>query len=277
LVAAMLVIHLYLTMPWLFELGIKDYWPYIAMILCFGGVGFARVLENRQLTVLGQPLFNTAAILPVVVAAAIWAIDSKADASLVMLTVGMAYLMISYTHNSILSGAAAILFGNLALWLFYHELDGFAFVEHPQLWLIPPALSALVAAQLSRKSLTQQQLALIRYLCVTVIYLSSTSEIFISGLGQKLWPPIVLAVLAVGGMMAGMMLQVRAYLYLGSVFLLLAMMSMVSHAHQRLDHVWPWWAFGIGMGISILVMFGLFEKRKNDMKEITGRLKEWDL
>jgi len=277
LVAAMMVAHLYLTMPNLFAFGIKDYWPYIAMVLCFGGVGVAQVLEKRQLTVLGQPLFNSAAILPLAVAVCIWGVDSKADVSLVMLTVGLAYLMISYTHRSILSGAAAIIFGNFALWLFYDKFDGFAFVEHPQLWLIPPALSVLVAAQLSRNSLTREQLALVRYICVTVIYLSSTSEIFISGMGQKLWPPMVLAVLAVGGIMAGIMIHVRAYLYLGSAFLLLAMISMVSHAQQKLEHVWPWWAFGIGMGVAILVMFGLFEKRKKDMKQIVGRLSEWDL
>jgi Na+-driven multidrug efflux pump len=65
-------------------------------------------------------------------------------------------------------------------------------------------------------------------------------------------------------------------LYFGSLFLLMAMITMVAHAHQRLDHVWPWWAFGIGLGIAILVMFGLFEKKKNEMKAIAGRFKEWE-
>lgn len=276
-VVAMLAVHLYTTMPWLFEFGIKEYWPYIAMALCFGGVGIAGMLEKRNLAVLGKPLFNTAAVLPVIVAAGIWAIDSKADSSLVMLTVGLVYLMISYTQKSILSGAASIVFGNLALWLFYYNRAGFTFVDHPQLWLIPPALSTLVAAQISKDSFSRQQLGLIRYVCVTIIYLSSTSEIFISGFGERLWPPMVLATLAIAGMFAGIMLHIRAYLYLGFVFLLMAMVSMVSHAHQRFEHVWPWWAFGIGMGVAILVMFGLFEKRKNDLQAIVGQLREWDL
>lgn len=77
--------------------------------------------------------------------------------------------------------------------------------------------------------------------------------------------------------MAGILFQIRSFLYLGSLFLLMAMITMVAHAHQRLDHVWPWWAFGITLGIAILVMFGLFEKRKNEMKSIAGRLKEWEL
>ena len=277
LALAMLAVHLYMTMPFLFQIGIKDYWPYIAMVLCFGGVGVAQVLEKRKLTVLAQPLLTTAVLLPVLVAVFIWGIDSKADAALVMLFAGLAYLMVSYTQSSPLAGAAAIVFGNLSLWLFYNKFDGFSIVEHPQLWLIPPAVSTLVAAQISRNSLTQKQLGLIRYICLTVIYLSSTSEIFINGLGEKLWPPIVLAVLAVGGILVGMMLQIRAFLYLGIVFLLLALVTMVSHAHQRFEHVWPWWAFGFSLGVAILVMFGLFEKKKKEMGEALGQLRQWDL
>ena len=276
LMAAMLVVHLYFTMPFLFQIGIRHYWPYLALIMCFGGVGMAHLLEKRKLTVLGQPIFNTAAILPVLVAVLIWGVDSKADHALVTLIAGLAYLMISYTHNSLLSGAAAIVFGNLALWLFYGKIDGFTFLEHPQLWLIPPATSVLIAAQISKARLTASQLATIRYICVATIYLSSTSEIFINGLGSKLWPPMVLALLSVAGILVGIMLQVRAYLYLGAVFLLMAMITMVSHAHQSLDHVWPWWAFGITLGIAILVMFGLFEKRKNDLQQVVGQLKQWE-
>lgn len=276
LVVAALGAHLYFTMPWLFQFGIKEYWPYIAMAICFGGVGIARLLEQRNLGVLGQPLFHTAAILPVIVSAAVFGIESKADASMVMLVVGLVYLMISYTHRSALSGAASVIFGNFALWLFINRFPGFSFLEHPQLWLIPPAVSALIAGQLSRAVLTHHQLVTLRYVCVAMIYVSSTSEIFISGIGEKLWPPMVLASLAVIGIMAGIMLQVKSFLYFGALFLLMAMIAMVSHAHQRLDHVWPWWAFGIGLGLTILVMFGLFEKRKNDMKAIADGLREWD-
>ena len=277
LALAMLAVHLYMTMPFLFQIGIKDYWPYIAMLLCFGGVGVAQVLENRKLTVLAQPLLTTAVLLPVLVALMIWGIDSKADAALVMLFAGLAYLMVSYTQSSALAGMAAIVFGNLSLWLFYGKFDGFSIMEHPQLWLIPPAISTLVAAQISRNSLTKKQLGLIRYICLSVIYLSSTSEIFINGLGEKLWPPVILAVLAVGGVLIGMMLQIRAFLYLGIVFLFLALVTMVSHAHQRFEHVWPWWAFGFSLGVAILVMFGLFEKKKKEMGEALGQLRQWDL
>jgi len=83
-------------------------------------------------------------------------------------------------------------------------------------------------------------------------------------------------VLSVIGIMSGIMLQIKSFLYFGSLFLLMAMITMVAHAHQRLDHVWPWWAFGVALGIGILVMFGLFEKRKKEMKAIAFRLKDWE-
>jgi hypothetical protein len=270
-----LIAHLYFSIPLLFQLGIKDYWPYIMMALCFGGVGVAHVLEERKLTVLGQPLFNTAAVLPLIVAFAIFGVSSEANRELVMFTVGMAYLMISYTHKSLLSGAAAVVFGNLALWMFFQESE-FSFFDHPQLWLIPPAISTLIASQLSAKSLSANQLSAVRYICVAVIYVSSTIEVFISGIGENLWPPVILAILSVAGIMCGIMFRVKSFLYFGSLFLLMAMITMVAHAHQRLGHVWPWWAFGIGLGIAILVMFGLFEKRKNEMKAIANQLKDWE-
>ena len=277
IVCAGLVLHVYLTMPWMFQYGVKEYWPYIMMAICFGGVGLAHVLQKRELPVLGQPLFTTASILPAVTAAGVLAIDSKADAALVMLSLGLAYLLISYIRKSMWSGFAAVVFGNLALWIFYEaDYVNISFFSHPQLWLIPPAVSVLIASQFYRKSISAAQLALVRYICVAVIYVSSTSEIFIQGLGDSLLPPMVLAFLSVVGIMSGIFLQVRSYLYLGSLFLLMAMITMVAHAHQRFDHVWPWWAFGITLGIGILVMFGLFEKKKKEMNAIAGRLKEWE-
>ena len=203
-------------------------------------------------------------------------IGSNADASLFMLLAGILYLMVSISRQSLWSGLAAVIFGNSALWLFYHEHLTLEFLSRPQLWLIPPAVSVLVAGQFHRDRLTASQLATLRYISAAVIYLSSTGEIFMTGLGQNLWQPMVLAVLSVLGMFGGMLLQVRAFLYLGSLFLLMSVVTMVAHAQQRLDHVWPWWAFGIGLGTAILVMFGLFEKRRNEMRSMTSRLREWD-
>jgi hypothetical protein len=189
----------------------------------------------------------------------------------------MLYLMLSYHQKSVLSGAIAIVLGNLALWVFYDKFPNYSFFEHPQLWLIPPAISVLVAGQLLRDQLSRGHLATLRYVCLATIYISSTSGIFINGIGEKVWPPIILALLSVIGILAGIGFRIRAFLYLGTLFLMLSMVAMVYQAQRALDHTWPWWVFGICMGTAILVMFGLFEKRRNQMKQLTSQLQEWDL
>ncbi len=36
------------------------------------------------------------------------------------------------------------------------------------------------------------------------------------------------------------------------------------------------WANGVGMRIAILVIFGLFEKRQDELKSLASKLKEWE-
>ena len=58
---------------------------------------------------------------------------------------------------------------------------------------------------------------------------------------------------------------------------LLALVAMVAHAAQAIDHVWPWWVFGISIGIGILILFGIFEKKRAEVLLLIGRLKAWEL
>jgi hypothetical protein len=124
--------------------------------------------------------------------------------------------------------------------------------------------------------LSAEQLTALRYICVLAIYLSSTSEVFVQGLGQTLWPPMILALLSVGGMFLGIVLQIRAFLFLGAGFVLLSIVSMVWHASIAIDHTWPWWAFGIGLGVCILIFFGFFEKQRPEIQRWVNSLQQWD-
>jgi hypothetical protein len=71
-------------------------------------------------------------------------------------------------------------------------------------------------------------------------------------------------------------MQIRAYLYLGSVFVLVSLVSMVAHASRSIDHIWPWWAFGIGLGVAILILFGYFESRRAQILVVIDRLRHWE-
>jgi hypothetical protein len=99
---------------------------------------------------------------------------------------------------------------------------------------------------------------------------------FITGLSQSVWLPIVLAVLSIIGVLAGIMLRVRAFLFLGLGFLFLVVFAQIWHAAVDRGQTWVWWASGIVLGAIILTLFALFEKRRNDVMKVLEEIKRWE-
>jgi predicted benzoate:H+ symporter BenE len=81
--------------------------------------------------------------------------------------------------------------------------------------------------------------------------------------------------LALLGVAAGMFLQVRAFLYCGVTFVLVALVGMVRQAAQAIEQVWPWWAFGIATGILLIVALGYLEKNRSQVLGYLEELKRW--
>ena len=279
-VFALMFLHIYLTKTELFRGFFRPYWPLIVMGIAYFGVGVGELFQRKRLRVLAEPLQNSGAFLPLLPAIGYWIYVNQigqigVNYSMVLFIIGLLYVMLSMWRKSFVYNVAAAVAGNSALWAMWQE-HGRSILAHPQMWLIPPALSVLAAAQLNRKNLDQAQLTGIRYLCVMIIYVSSTGEMFINGVAENLVLPMVLAGLSVMGVFAGILMRIRAFLYLGSPFLLLSMVSMVWHAQQRFDHVWPWWMFGIVLGLAILCVLGLFEKKRNEALRVLNELRQWE-
>ena len=109
-----------------------------------------------------------------------------------------------------------------------------------------------------------------------LLYLSSTADMFLAGLGRSVLLPLVLAVLAVAGVLLGILLRVRAFLFLGMTFLFLVVFAQIWHAAVDRAQTWVWWASGIVLGAAILTLFALFEKRRNDVVRLFEEIKRWD-
>ena len=169
----------------------------------------------------------------------------------------------------------AALAANGGLWHFLARYPGYRLFEHPQLWLIPPALCVLAAAHLNRRQLGEAALAAIRYACLTVIYVSSTSDIFIQGVAQNPSLPLVLGGLSIAGVFAGIWLRVRAFLFLGVSFLAVSLLTIIWHAAVDLQQTWLWSACGIVAGIAIIAIFAVFEKKRDSVLEAIQTLKQW--
>src|SRR5262249_54564177 len=150
------------------------------------------------------------------------------------------------------------------------------FLVHPQLWLIPLALIILVAGHLNRDRLTAAQAQGLRFVGLMLLYVSSTADMFIAGLGNSVVLPLVLALLSVLGVLTGILLRVRAFLVLGFAFLCLVIFSQIWHAAVDLYQTWVWWASGIVLGAAILALFGVFEKRRHEVLRMLDEVKTWE-
>ena len=136
-------------------------------------------------------------------------------------------------------------------------------------------IPAAISAHLNRKDFSEAQITGIRYLCLTTIYVSSTADIFINGLARSPWLPLILAGLSVAGVFAGMIFRIRALLLMGSIFLLLAIATMINYASVNFHWTWLWYVAGIVTGAVIIATFAVFEKKRDEALRVVHGLKDW--
>ncbi len=273
---ALLFLHVRLTMPWLFTGFIERYWPLVVMLIAYFGVVTSEALRRRKLLVLAQPLERTGAFLPLLPVLGFWLASSEVDFSLVLFAVGGLYGLLSILRRSFGFGLLAAVAGNAGLWYIWQRTADYQFLQHPQLWLIPVALSVLMAAYLNEDKLTEDQMAGIRYFSLVAIYVSSTADIFINGVANSPWLPLILGSFSLAGVFAGIVFRIRGLLLLGSIFLLLSIVTMIWYASANFGWTWLWYVAGIVTGATIIFMFALFEKKRSEVLRVVEGLKEWD-
>ena len=81
--------------------------------------------------------------------------------------------------------------------------------------------------------------------------------------------------LAIAGVMIGIMLRIRAYLFLGTSFLLLAVITMIWHAAVSFGWRWLWYVAGIAFGMAIIYLFAMFERHRTAWLLWMERFKTW--
>jgi hypothetical protein len=153
--------------------------------------------------------------------------------------------------------------------------DAMAFLERPQLWLIPLGLIVLVAEYINREQLGFWPSLSVRYVGLLCIYLSSTFEMLSGGVNKHWIFPIALALLAVVGMLLGILFRVRAFLLSGFMALLIVIFAQIWNAAVNHSQTWVWWACGIILGVIILALFALFEKHRNEVLKMLDNMKRW--
>jgi hypothetical protein len=276
LMLGLLFLHVRLTMPWLFTGFFERYWPMVVMAVAYAGVVTSEALRRRKLLVLSQPIERTGTFLPLLPVMGFWFAHSDVDYSSLLFVVGGLYGLLSILRRSFMWGLLAALAGNGGLWYWLHRTNDYQFLQHPQLWLVPIAVSVLLAAYLNEDNLTDDQMISLRYLSLVAIYVSSTADIFINGVANSPWLPLILAAFSLAGVFSGFIFRIRGLLLLGAVFLLLAIITMIWYASANLGWTWLWYVAGIATGATIIFMFAVFEKKRGEVLRMVEGLKEWE-
>ncbi|MCM2371579.1 hypothetical protein [Aporhodopirellula aestuarii] len=292
-IAALTWLHLFLCRSSIAFLGLRQVWPYIVMLIAFASIGLTQWAIRRGDAVLSETMRRTAMFLPMIPIVGFWLSGSYAsmlhsqDWSWTfyrgttsyqgLLVVGAIYYgVMSAMWKRGLPRVATVVLANGALWVMLTQMPGWDFLTHPQAWLIPPAVCVLAVAYWQRDQLDPTVGSAIRYGATLVIYLSSTADMLMSEIGSSLWGPVILVLLSLAGMLAGVMLRIKPFLYLGAIFIFMGVTSMVWHATQSIDAVWPWWVFGITTGLLLLSALAGIEKHRGRLQQWSDELAKWE-
>ncbi len=292
-IAGLAWLHVFLCRTGMAFLGLRQVWPYVVMVLAFASVGLTQWAIRRGDQVLSDAMRKNAMFLPLIPVIGFWLSGSYAilfdsqswswtfyrgtTSYQGLLIVGAIYYgVLSVMWKRGLPRIATVVLANGALWVMLTQTPGWDFLTHPQAWLIPPAVCVLAVAYWQRDQLDSTIGSAIRYGATLVIYISSTADMLMSEIGSSLWGPVILILLSLAGMLVGVAFRIKPFLYLGTIFVFLGVTSMVWHAGQTLDAVWPWWAFGITTGLILLSVLAGIEKHRDKLQSWSDELAKWE-
>ncbi|NLY01445.1 MAG: hypothetical protein GXY83_35585 [Rhodopirellula sp.] len=279
--AALVGLHFWLTVPEWFQLGIvRQYWMLFVLGVAFAGAALGEFFQRRGLPVLAEPLMRTAALLPIAPAIGFWFfleeephIGFAGATPALWLLAGVFYGLLAVTRRSAVYGALSGVVLSVGLCVLWFQLD-FQFVDHPQLWLIPFALVVLLAEHLNHDRLTGSQCTALRYIALSVVYVSSSSE-YLRSIGESVALPMTLIFLSMAGVLIGVVLRIRSFLYMGSTFLMLVVVTMIKYAAVDQRQTWILWVFCIVLCTAVMATFAVFEKRREGILTAIQRFRTW--
>ena len=98
---------------------------------------------------------------------------------------------------------------------------------------------------------------------------------FLNGVRQCPYLVYILGAISIAGVMAGIIFRIRSFLFLGTAFLVLTLITIIWHASVDLHQTWLIWVSGIALGVSIILLFALFEKKRGEVHAVIDGLREW--
>ncbi|NBR06318.1 MAG: hypothetical protein EBT92_11150 [Planctomycetes bacterium] len=294
-----LFLHSRLCRPEWFGGFLGQYWSLGALVLSFMAAGLSELFFRRNKQAIALPIMLCGVLIPLAPQLSFWFkqyLIAYPEQFFFMKSLAESVLRLpgDFASHAFLWFLAALVWGWVAMqrnsfflmlasclgmvggfWSLWAS-QGFSVFQHPQMWLVPPAIFVLILENSLRSKLHKNLSQFLRYTGLAFLYASSASDLLILGIGYSVWLPIALAFWSVMGILAGMASQTKGFLYFGMAFLIMDIFFMIWHAAVDKQQTWVWWISVIVLGGAILAMFTLFEKKKTEIKNLMTKLKSWD-
>ena len=229
----------------------------ILMLFAFVDLGIAEVLERFQLPLYARPTRYASLLLPVLPLVRLLEIGGLNDGSVFqLLAAGTFYAVACGTMQWKTLGYAAGVLYNAALWVLWGKI-GWQVADHPQFYLVPVGLSAILFAESNRSDLGRQTVNTIRTAGLITTYLALATPIWqFRSFGD--WVALLLGSLL--GLFAGIGLRVQTFVWLGLVTFLADVLYELGRV--SLDHALAKWAIMLSLGILLVFFVALNEKKQ---------------
>jgi hypothetical protein len=229
-----------------------------AMLVLAGiDLGIAEVAGRARRRVFALPALSAGLVLPLI--AVMLALGSGRigeEPLFVLFASGTFYAATCVRLRWKMLGYAAAVLYNAALWVLWARF-GWKIAEAPQFYLVPVGFSTILFAEANRRELGRPRVNAIRGAGLTLIYLA---------LAVPIWETASLAawaaVLGVSllGIIAGIGLQSRAFLWLGLAGFLLDVVYQLGRI--GMEHALAKWAIMLALGLALVLFVALNEKKR---------------
>jgi hypothetical protein len=179
-------------------------------------IGFAYILFFLQGLFPSKPLYNMALLMPALALFTVLHLE-KPETSMTLIVTGLLYVMMCRHSQQKIPLYLALLAFNAGVYLWIPSLAKDS--ELYQVYVIPAALSVLILLHLHSRELKPSVLMGSRLAAVSSIYACATADVFLRD--QNIIVFILAMGLSIAGILLGIALRTRAFLYAGVSFLLL--------------------------------------------------------
>jgi hypothetical protein len=233
----------------------------------------AYLLFILQRMTLSRPILNTMMVMPMLALMTVPFQLGSAQAGLTLLAAATLYLLTRHAtgmRTPMYLGLLA-LNGSIYLWV-----PGWA--QHYglfQVYLIPAALSVLLLLHLHRRELKARVLNGVRLVALCTLYAAATLDVFIQ---EQLMVFVLALVLSIAGIILGIGLRTRAFLYVGVTFLVLNVLGQLLQFYPEQGLGRALLLMGLGSAITgMMIWFNI--KREVIMERVRifrADLQAWD-